>query len=90
MDQNDIKARETSCFPITDSPNINRCDFWLFGIGILKGVLKDHEFHSSDEIEEAMTKVLDELTFDELQGVFQNWMSRLASVIENGGEYIIE
>jgi hypothetical protein len=38
-------------------PDIDRCDCWFFGIGILKGVLKDREFNSSDEIEEAIMKV---------------------------------
>jgi hypothetical protein len=33
---------------------------------MLKVVLKDREFDSGDETEEAMTKVLDELTFDEV------------------------
>jgi hypothetical protein len=37
-----------------------------------------------------ITKVWDELTFDEMQRVFHNWMSRLAWVIENGGEHFIE
>jgi hypothetical protein len=44
----------------------------------------------SDEIEEAITKVWDKPTFDDMQSVFYNWTSRLAWVIENGGEYIIE
>jgi hypothetical protein len=35
-------------------------------------------------------KVWDGLTFNEVQSVFHNWMKRLAWVIENGGEYIIE
>jgi hypothetical protein len=72
------------------SPDMSPEDFWLFGIGMLKGVLKDHDFNSSDEIEEVTTKVWNRLTFDEVQGVFHNWMSRLAWVTENGGEYIIE
>jgi hypothetical protein len=38
-------------------PDIDRCDCWLFGIGILKGILKDGEFNSKDEIEEAIMKV---------------------------------
>jgi hypothetical protein len=70
------------------SPDTSPCDFWLFGM--LKGVLKDREFNSSDEIQEAIMKEWDELIFDEVQSVFHNWMSRLAWVIENGGEYIIE
>jgi hypothetical protein len=51
---------------------------------MVKGVLTDGEFTSNDEIEEAITKVGDGLTFNELQNVFHNWMSRLAWVIENG------
>jgi hypothetical protein len=70
------------------SPDINSCDFWPFGL--LKGVLKDREFNSSDKIEEAITNVWDELTFDEVQSVFHNWMSGLAWVIKNGREHIIE
>jgi hypothetical protein len=38
---------------------------------MLKGVLKDHEFNSSDEIEGAIAMVWDELTCDE-QRVFHN------------------
>jgi hypothetical protein len=34
--------------------------------------LKDGEFNSSDEIEEAIIKVWDELTFDEVQSAFRN------------------
>jgi hypothetical protein len=56
---------------------------------MLKGVLKDREFNPGAEIEEAMTKVWDEFTFDELQSVFHNWVNRLALVIKNGKEHII-
>jgi hypothetical protein len=52
------------------SPDINDCDFWLFGIGMLKGVLKERKFNSSDEIEKAITKVWDELTFDKCGAPF--------------------
>jgi histone-lysine N-methyltransferase SETMAR len=31
------------------SPDLSPCDFWLFGM--LKGILKDREFHLHDEIE---------------------------------------
>jgi histone-lysine N-methyltransferase SETMAR len=70
------------------SLDISPCDFCLFGM--LKRVLKDREFDSSDEIEEEITKIWDGLTFDEAHSVFHNWMSRLAWVIENGREYITE
>jgi hypothetical protein len=86
-----IKLREASCFTIAAPTRFARrgpCDFWLFGL--LKGVLKDREFSSSDGIEQAITNVWDELTFNEVQSVFHNWMSRLACAIANEREYIIE
>jgi hypothetical protein len=70
------------------SLKISVCDFWLSEM--LKGVLKDREFNSNDEIEEVMTKAWDEFTFDEVHTVFHDWMSRLTWVIANGGAYIIE
>jgi hypothetical protein len=70
------------------SPNISPCDCWLFGIW--KGILKDKEFTSSDEIGDALTNVWNDFTFDYVQNAFPNWMRRLAWVIENDGEYLHE
>jgi hypothetical protein len=70
------------------SADLSPCDFWFFGV--LKGILKDREFHSHDEIEEAITIAWNDRTFDEVQSVFHNWMNRLRWVIENGIEYIVE
>jgi histone-lysine N-methyltransferase SETMAR len=70
------------------SPDLSPCDFWLFGM--LKGILNGRGFHSYDEIEEAFTMAWNDLTFDEVQSAFHNWMNRLRWVIENGGEYITE
>jgi hypothetical protein len=70
------------------SSDLSPCDFWVFGM--LKGILKDREFHSYDEIEEAITMAWNDVTFNEVQSVFHNWMNRLRWVIENGGEYITE
>jgi hypothetical protein len=64
------------------SPDIRRCAFWLFGV--FEGILQDQEFNPSDKIEEAITRISDDFTFD---NAFQNWMSRLTWVIENGREY---
>jgi hypothetical protein len=58
------------------SPHISPCDFWLFGT--LKGTLKHQDFNSSDEIEKGMTTARDDLAVDDVQSVFQNWMSRLS------------
>jgi hypothetical protein len=57
---------------------------------MLNGILEDQERSSSDRIEEAITRILDGLTFDHVQSVFQNGMSHLARVLENGGEYAYE
>jgi hypothetical protein len=70
------------------SPYLSPCDFWLFGL--LKGTLKDREFHSHDEIEEAIMMAWNDLTFNEVQSVFYNWTNRLRWVSEKGGEYITE
>jgi hypothetical protein len=45
-------------------PALIPCDFWLFGT--LKGILKDREFHSHDEVEEAIAMAWNDLTFDEV------------------------
>jgi histone-lysine N-methyltransferase SETMAR len=70
------------------SRDLSPCDFWLFGM--LKGILKDRGFHSHDEIEEVITMAWNDLTFNEVQSVFHNWMNRLRWIIENGGEYSTE
>jgi histone-lysine N-methyltransferase SETMAR len=70
------------------SPDLSPCDFWFFGI--LTGILKDHEFTSSGEIEEAITKKWNELTFDDVRSFHRNWVNHPASVIENGGPYVHE
>jgi hypothetical protein len=57
---------------------------------MLKRILTDREFNSSDEIKEAEASAWNNLTFDDMQSVSHNWMSRLAEVINNGGEYSLE
>jgi hypothetical protein len=52
--------------------------------------MKDGEFHSHDDIEGAITVAWNDLTFEGVQSVFYNWMRRLALVIGNEGEYILE
>jgi hypothetical protein len=56
----------------------------------LKGILKDGEFHSHDEIEEAIMVAWNDLTFEDGQSIFYDWMRRLAAVIEHEGGYILE
>jgi hypothetical protein len=52
--------------------------------------MKDREFHSHEEIEEAIMVAWNALTFDDVQSIFYDWMRRLASAIEHEGEYILE
>jgi hypothetical protein len=67
------------------SPNITPCDFWLFGI--LKQKMKERVFQSEEQILTAITESWNELTFEDTQRVFHNWMERLIWVIANTGEY---
>jgi hypothetical protein len=69
------------------SPDISPCDFWLFGL--LKGIMKDGECHSHEEIEEAITMAWNDLTFEDVQSIFYDRMRRFAWVIEHEGEYIL-
>jgi hypothetical protein len=52
--------------------------------------MKDREFDSHEEIEEVITVAWNDLTFEDVQSIFYDWMRRFASVIEYEGEYIIE
>jgi transposase len=70
------------------SPDINPCDFWHFGV--LKGIMKDRKFHSHEDIKEAISVAWNDLTFEDVQSIFYDWMRRLAWVIEHDGEYIHE
>jgi hypothetical protein len=84
-----IKKNHISRMPHPpDSPEINRCDFWLFGT--LKQILRDREFPSSDKIEDAIAQAWNDLAFDDIQSVFRDWTRRLAWVAENDREHIRE
>jgi hypothetical protein len=57
---------------------------------MLKQILRDRELSSRDEIEDAIVQVWNDLTFDDAQSVFRNWIRRLTVVAENDGGYISE
>jgi hypothetical protein len=87
----DLKFRKDDLFRMPQRPNSpdpSPGDFWRFGM--LKGILKDREFTSSDEIQEAILNVWKDLTLEDVQSVFRNWMRPLSRVIEHGGEYVHE
>jgi hypothetical protein len=57
---------------------------------MLNQILRDREFSSSDESEDAIAQVWNDLTFDDVQSVFRIWIRGLAWVAENDREYISE
>ena len=52
------------------SPDLAHCDFWLF----LK--LRGCRYETTDEMKEAVTKVIETLTQEDFHGVFQQLMKR--------------
>jgi hypothetical protein len=67
------------------SPDLSPCDFWLFGI--LKQNMKERVFQSEEQILAAITESWNELTFEDIQRVFHNWMERLIWEIADSSEY---
>jgi hypothetical protein len=67
------------------SPDLSPGDVWLFGI--LKQKMKERVFQSEKQLLAAVTESWNELTFEDIQRIFHNWMERLISAIANNGEY---
>jgi hypothetical protein len=70
------------------SPDLSRCDFRLFGF--LNEKLKDRRLRGVQSLHQVITDLSDELTFEDVQAVFLEWMNHLSWVIENKGEYFIK
>ena len=64
----------------TYSPDLALCDFWLFPK--LSGC---HE--TIEKIKEAVTKVIDTLTQEDIHGAFQKLLERYNKSIAAGGDY---
>jgi hypothetical protein len=62
----------------------------LLTLSGVKQILRDREFSSSDETEDAITQGWNDLTFHDVQRVIRDWNQRLPWVVENDGEYISE
>jgi hypothetical protein len=67
------------------SPDISTCDFWLFGM--LEHKMKDRQFQSQQAIFSVVAKMWNDVTFADVQCVFQEWMEHLTWVVGNNGEY---
>jgi hypothetical protein len=70
------------------SPHLSLCDFWLFDL--MKHNLKDREIQEIQALISALTSIRDDLTFEDVQVVFLDWMERLSWVISNNGDYYIK
>ena len=63
------------------SPDLVLCDFWLFPK--LRGCC----YETIEEMEEAVTKVIDRLTQKDFHGAFQKLLERYNKCIAAGGDY---
>ena len=63
------------------SPDPAPCDFWLFS------KLRGCRYETIEEMKEAMTKVIDTLTQEDVQGAFQKLLERYNKGIAAGGDY---
>ena len=63
------------------SPDLAPCNFWLFP------KLRDCRYETSEEMKEAVTKVIDTLTSEDFHGAFQK-LSERYKCIAAGGEFL--
>ena len=62
-------------------PDLGPCDFWLFP------KLKGGRYETSEEMKEAVTKVIDTLTREDFHGAFQELLERSNNCIAAGEDY---
>ena len=62
------------------SPDVGPCDFWLFP------KLRGCRYETTEEMKEAVTKVIDTLTQEDFHGAFQKLLER-HKCIAAGGDY---
>ena len=67
------------------SPDLAPCDFWLFSK--LKENLRGCRYETTEEMKEAVTKVIDMLTQEYFYGAFQKLLERYKKFITAGGDY---
>ena len=67
------------------SPDLAPCDFWLFPK--LKGNLRGCCYETTEEMKEAVTKVIDTLTQEDFHEAFQKLFEWYNKCIAAGGDY---
>ncbi len=68
-----------------DKPDLAPCDFWLFPK--LREKLRGCRYAKIEEMKEAVTKVFDTLTQEDVHGAFQKLLERYNKSIAAGGDY---
>ena len=63
------------------SPDVGPCDFWLFP------KRRGCHFETTEEMKEAVPKVIDTLTQEDFYGAFQKLLERYNKCIAAGGDY---
>ena len=63
------------------SRDLATCNFWLFP------KLRGCRYETTDEMKEAVTKVIDTLTQEDFHGAFQEMLERYNKCIAVGGDY---
>ena len=63
------------------SPDLAPCDIWLFP------KLRGCRYEKIEETKEAVTKVIDTLTQEDLHGAFQKLFERCNKCLAAGGDY---
>jgi hypothetical protein len=67
------------------SPELSPCDFWFFSHA--KNSLRDEQFDDAVALLERLSHFFEEITLQELQSVFHEWIRRLKWVLWYHGEY---
>ena len=67
------------------SPDLAPCDFWLFPK--LKEKLRGCCYETIEEMKEAVTKVIDTFTQEDMHGAFQKLLEWYNKCIAAGGDY---
>jgi hypothetical protein len=68
------------------SPDLAPSDFYLFGK--LKTALMGSEFEDEQGLLGGVMAVLNGITSDELESVFEEWVRRLDACVQRGGDYV--
>jgi len=84
---NTLKFLKVSILPHPPySPDLSPADFWLFGR--IKQALGRTRFKDEAEMEAAVLDVIEKCKKSEIRKVFGEWIRRLQTCIDNGGEYV--